>query len=1568
MSNLLWRYYHNEEVERFRHLLSNGSHNTQYIPKSFGGALGAHIVGGSVGSPGGFATSPRSVVKGRKISGQGGTLGAGKGSNSGLGRAEVNSRDHAGLTILHRAVSSSSKSAISFAVALLEHPSIDLYIQDTENGWTALHRALYFGNITLARAIIEKDIRDPSTPGSSVIKVKDYEGNSPFDVYNATIARRILQLNGGRAESDNGSIDATESDQVDSGTDPNFIQDSVDGDEVFAWGSSRNHGLGFKDQDDRQHPEKITLRRPDHLLFRFYREYLEQTNSTVNSVTDSSASFPKSVSELPTLISNRPIVIQDVALSKLHSAILTTDPESNLYICGFGPGGRLGTGDEMTRFSYIPIEGGALAGKKVTRIALGQNHSLAVTSEGSLLSWGTNTFGQLGYTLPRPALKDEEPICATPRQIFGPLKREFIVGAAASAIHSVAHTSTSLFTWGKNEGQLGLMDSDSRSLEMQNVPRKVAASLFKASITMVSAINSATIVLLANHTVCVFTHYGYNIVKFPLNEGFTNYHLKNDPLTTRYDSVSNHISQITAGGDTIAAVSSRGDLYTVQVRKHDNNSATSTTNPSKIKDSLSTPERVWALRKGNWDGIKSVGVTENGSVVVCTQAGAVWHRVKRAKSKDAYIGTKSFNRKDFKFQRIPGLTKVAAVRSNTFGVYAAIRKDCDMTKTQIAVDEQSLWKNMAPLLSLRGLEASELPFEEDTETPRSWTPVLPKDLFDPLKRAVLTSADLDADISRHLLSRDLDGYDVDICTTTSEVCIPVHGFILARSPVMRNAMSRFRRFGSASIPDAFSITNGCTEGRTDIGTSNTRTKVMFQGLDTISIFNLVQYIYEDSFIDVWHFTRHCPSMAFRYRQVRVELMKIAGHLKLNKLEAAVRLMTEPDRQMNVDLNRAMHDPSFFEDGDAIIELDGSEILVHSALLCQRCPFFEGMFNGRAAGQWLAGRRHDNSETVRIDLKHIEPETFKLVLRFLYADVGPELFDSLVAADVDEFSETVLDVMAVSNELMLDRLSQICQQVIGRFVSTRNVCNLLNAIAPCSVTLFKDSALEYICLQLESMLENHLLNELDEDLLLELSDVVRANQLNCLPFAKSGRAELLLHEQHPSLAEDIYEERQRRLRDMTFRANLKDDDSRLSSSFRARVGSLEDITSVSPSQDKARRKSKAVRNAPFSPSIRPKDSTVDLMFDMDDDDPLGSPKSPPLKTTMEVASPLQLEPTNSKLPWNELESQSVPDQGLPSPISKTPGLGIQNLLEGTPPPTKTWSSPALPSSKLDMREIMAQASSTRTSALSMSLSAEKTKEAAASKQTPTKLSQKARKKQQQQAMQLPINHSQIELSIDRPDSKTVSPWQIANSGPKMSLKDLLNEPVSSTPPVPSKNLASPTSSKSSIPRRTASPDTRFAGQNRSASDRNVTKMQPPSIGSSKVTNTPISSRSMPIIPHSKSYTQPSGTAEPSLQLSMADIIGQQRREREVIKEAVAKRSLQEIQEEQAFQEWWDQESRRAQEEETAKAKNANSGSSRGGKGSGSRGKSGGRGRGGRGRGDGMASRGRGRVQEKTQSAT
>jgi hypothetical protein len=65
--------------------------------------------------------------------------------------------------------------------------------------------------------------------------------------------------------------------------------------------------------------------------------------------------------------------------------------------------------------------------------------------------------------------------------------------------------------------------------------------------------------------VYVFTNYGYNNVKFPMYNSFTNYHLNNTALTTRYEAEPSHISSITSGGDTIAAISSRGDLFTMNV-------------------------------------------------------------------------------------------------------------------------------------------------------------------------------------------------------------------------------------------------------------------------------------------------------------------------------------------------------------------------------------------------------------------------------------------------------------------------------------------------------------------------------------------------------------------------------------------------------------------------------------------------------------------------------------------------------------------------------------------------------------------------------------------------------------------------------------------------------------------------------------------------------------------------------------------------------------------------------------------------------------------------------------------
>lgn len=67
---------------------------------------------------------------------------------------DVNARDWLGRTVLHLACaaseSASARPATEYVRLLLAHPGIDVNLQDVENHWTALHRALYDGNIAAA--------------------------------------------------------------------------------------------------------------------------------------------------------------------------------------------------------------------------------------------------------------------------------------------------------------------------------------------------------------------------------------------------------------------------------------------------------------------------------------------------------------------------------------------------------------------------------------------------------------------------------------------------------------------------------------------------------------------------------------------------------------------------------------------------------------------------------------------------------------------------------------------------------------------------------------------------------------------------------------------------------------------------------------------------------------------------------------------------------------------------------------------------------------------------------------------------------------------------------------------------------------------------------------------------------------------------------------------------------------------------------------------------------------------------------------------------------------------------
>ena len=460
---------------------------------------------------------------------------------------------------------------------------------------------------------------------------------------------------------------------------------------------------------------------------------------------------------------------------------------------------------------------------------------------------------------------------------------------------------------------------------------------------------------------------------------------------------------------------------------------------------------------------------------------------------------------------------------------------------------------------------------------------------------------------------------------------------------------------------------------------------------------------------------------------------------------------------------------------------------------------------------------------------------------------------------------------------------------------------------------------------------------------DLDSTIQENQLNTLPIAKSGRIQEDLFEQHPELLDLLEKSRQRKIDSMALQSRLHEDE--------ARADKINKFAAKSP-----------VLGAK-SPKLQARKSSSELVFDMEDDSGrLASDNGDLTSQDMEATgsqdgntmalrphTPLShgtRTPSYSHVGGSYEASRSTPPGSLaeldisraaasPSIPHSPEDLARQaaNITSITPP----WGNASFTSDKPDMRQIMAQASESRQSNISRALSSANSP--TASPTANAKMSQKERKRQQQQMRQAtsaPPITSMIPAATTSPNisQPKQSPWQVAKAGPKVSLTEMLNTSLSTA--------GSPTASKSrpapSLTLRQTVPGN-VASQRKASADsasipapqtpqpkRSVS--QPTAVASSSVTPsrpplTPTQfSPSAALTPHSTRHTSPT-PAEPTIQLSMADILAQQQTEKDILKEAVTKRSLLDIQEEQAFQEWWDQEEKATRErmeaEEAAKGR-------------------------------------------------
>ncbi|XP_028751081.1 probable E3 ubiquitin-protein ligase HERC6 isoform X4 [Peromyscus leucopus] len=169
----------------------------------------------------------------------------------------------------------------------------------------------------------------------------------------------------------------------------------------------------------------------------------------------------------------RPEPIQ--ALDSLRTDLVSCGKEHSMAVChkgrvfawGAGSEGQLGIG-EFKKINLTPTKIKALTGIKIIQVSCGHYHSLALSEDGQVFSWGKNSQGQLG-------LGKNFQSQASPQKVKY-LEGIPLAQVAAGGNHSFALSLTGTsFGWGSNSvGQLALSGEKMEAVQIHK-PHSIGA-------------------------------------------------------------------------------------------------------------------------------------------------------------------------------------------------------------------------------------------------------------------------------------------------------------------------------------------------------------------------------------------------------------------------------------------------------------------------------------------------------------------------------------------------------------------------------------------------------------------------------------------------------------------------------------------------------------------------------------------------------------------------------------------------------------------------------------------------------------------------------------------------------------------------------------------------------------------------------------------------------------------------------------------------------------------------------------------------------------------------------------
>jgi alpha-tubulin suppressor-like RCC1 family protein len=276
---------------------------------------------------------------------------------------------------------------------------------------------------------------------------------------------------------------------------------------VFVWGSNKNLELGLREDKLTTQPVILKILREHSIVqivsspvsFGQSHTFALAKNGEVfafGSSTEGTLGLSKDdIRSLPQVIRfTSGTSIKQVATGVKHAILL--DDEGRVWALGDNSAGQLGQGDQRNRLDKIQntFEPLLVQGlPEIKLIACGENHSVAVTTDNVLFTWGLNSCGQLGLG------NFEDAYSPRPIQNF---QFEDILSISCGSQHTVMSTTNKkVYSWGSDScGQLGLGTSGRRSLSIESTK---ATPQLVTSLSDIPQIKIIQVAAAGSHTIFV---------------------------------------------------------------------------------------------------------------------------------------------------------------------------------------------------------------------------------------------------------------------------------------------------------------------------------------------------------------------------------------------------------------------------------------------------------------------------------------------------------------------------------------------------------------------------------------------------------------------------------------------------------------------------------------------------------------------------------------------------------------------------------------------------------------------------------------------------------------------------------------------------------------------------------------------------------------------------------------------------------------------------------------------------------------------------------------------------------